>query len=821
MKIGQRLTASFLAISILPIVMISVYTYKEMSESFSKLSHTAGTSIKSASFNHMESIREIKSSSVKRYFDDHSKLVLTMAQNGYVIEAMKNLSASFKTFPDEVSVNHTKKTEMEDKLKSFYLTDFTAEYKSKNDSDSHANSLFDQVAKEDLLIQATYISENPNSLGHKELLYKSPVKTSYTKLHEKYHYYFHEIQTQYEFYDIFLLDPKTGKIIYSVFKELDFATSLNDGPYKDTNFATAYKKALLLKNNEMVMVDYKKYLPSYNAPASFVASPLYDGDKLIGILAAQFPIAELNEIMSERTGLGETGESYLVGPDYLMRSDSFLDKNRSVNNSFRHSKKGNVETDAVKRSFKGESGEAIIVNYNGNEVLSCYAPIKINSDITWALLVEIDNVEAMKDKAIIMAMGHQTTSKMKATMIIVGLITTVIVIIVSIFMVRSITKLLENNKELDAAKKRSEDASAAKSQFLANMSHEIRTPLNGIIVAAHLGAQSKSLKDSLEYNDIISYSSNALMTVVNDILDFTKIESGKLSIINNTTDIPLLLKNIYKLMYPLAEEKSIQLDFIIPENLHPYWETDETRFRQIVINLIGNAIKFTDEGKVVLKIKETESIFELTVTDTGIGISADRQAHIFEEFEQADTSITREFGGTGLGLAISVRLSQLLGGDLTVRSQLNKGSTFTLSLELTKAKKSVSKQSGKTYLFNNEKVLLCEDNKTNQLIASKVLKKLGLQVDIASNGQEGVHMFNEHEYSLIIMDIQMPVMDGLAATREIRQTNSTIPIIALTANVTIEDSQLCKNAGMNAFLTKPLNSTLLAKEIDKWLHQAS
>jgi signal transduction histidine kinase/CheY-like chemotaxis protein len=381
-------------------------------------------------------------------------------------------------------------------------------------------------------------------------------------------------------------------------------------------------------------------------------------------------------------------------------------------------------------------------------------------------------------------------------------------------------KLRENNEELDIAKKRSEEASSAKSRFLANMSHEIRTPLNGILGAAELGMQCKSLEDSIEYNEIISSSSNSLLGIINDILDFSKIEFGKLSVENKSVDIPAVLKNIYLLMYPIAEEKLIKLDFEIPDTLHSYWTTDETRLRQILINLIGNAIKFSEKGQVVLRVKETDNLFEFSVIDTGIGISKDRQAHIFEEFEQADTSTTRKFGGTGLGLAISKRLSQLLGGDLLVSSELNKGSTFTLSLELARSNQITSTKAAETYSFNNEKILLCEDNKTNQFIASKVLKNLGLDVDVANDGQEGIDQFKKNTYQLILMDMQMPVKSGLEAAKEIREIDEDIPIIALTANVTIEDNRLCKEAGMNSFLTKPLNSALLSAEINKWLNKS-
>ena len=379
--------------------------------------------------------------------------------------------------------------------------------------------------------------------------------------------------------------------------------------------------------------------------------------------------------------------------------------------------------------------------------------------------------------------------------------------------------LLIKNEELDKAKKRSEDASNAKSRFLANMSHEIRTPLNGIIGAAELSDQCKSLEDSIEYNEIILSSSRSLLDIINDILDFSKIESGKLSIEIKSTDIPDLLNNIYNLMVQVAKEKNLSLEFDIPDNFHSFWKTDETRLRQILVNLLGNAIKFTDKGSVKLILRNKEDSLEFIVKDTGVGISSDRLGTIFEEFEQADSSITRKFGGTGLGLAISKRLSQSLGGDIIVSSKLGEGSEFKLVLKLTKSECVVSKESPGNYSFNKEKILLCEDNKTNQLVASKVLRKMGLEVDVAGNGQEGLELYINGDYKLILMDMQMPVMDGLKAAKEIRKINQNIPIIALTANVTIEDHELCKEAGMNGFLTKPLNKVLLSSELNKWINK--
>ncbi|MCM8528796.1 MAG: ATP-binding protein [Lentisphaeraceae bacterium] len=379
------------------------------------------------------------------------------------------------------------------------------------------------------------------------------------------------------------------------------------------------------------------------------------------------------------------------------------------------------------------------------------------------------------------------------------------------------SSLLVKNKELDAAQKRSEEASKAKSNFLANMSHEIRTPINGILGASELGLQCESVEDFAEYNEIIHTSSQSLLDIINDILDFSKIESGKFSFEMKAADVGKMLKNIYKILIHSAEEKGLRFEFNIPENFHPYRMTDETRLRQILLNLLGNAIKFTNKGTVSLTVTQNADEVLFKVKDDGIGIAASRHDAIFKEFEQADSSTTREFGGTGLGLAISKKLSHLLGGDLTLSSELQKGSEFTLTLNLEKCEAPVKEKVEKVHMFEGEKILLCEDNRTNQVIATKILKKMGLEIDVAANGSEGLELFKENQYKLVLMDMQMPVMDGLEATRKIRQINTEIPVLALTANVTVEDNELCRQAGMNSFLTKPLNSNMLRSEIQKWL----
>jgi len=423
-----------------------------MDDGFKKIADTAGENFQDISFNQIKSIREIKSSSVKNYFEDRKKLVLTMSQNGFVVDAMKSFTSSFPKVKSELDLEDKKIQAMDARLLNFYEEEFGTKFERLNDKTDDLKNLkrmFRNIPSNDKIVQALYISENENPLGSKDLLYSTKLKCSYTDSHEKFHHYFHEVQKKYGFYDIFLLDPNDGKIVYSVFKELDFATSLIDGPYKDSNFAEAFKKATKLENNNIFMVDYQQYLPSFNAPASFATAPIYDQGELVGVLAVQFPIDKLNEIMSQRDGLKKTGESYLVGPDYLMRSDSYLDpENRSVESSFRNPQNGKVETDAVKEVFNGQSGERIIKDYNGNNVLSAFSPIRISDSITWALIVEIDEVEALLAKTEIVDLETNISSGVSKTLIVACVIVAILALVVSLLVIRSITRPLRKTVNL-------------------------------------------------------------------------------------------------------------------------------------------------------------------------------------------------------------------------------------------------------------------------------------------------------------------------------------------------------------------------------------
>jgi len=380
------------------------------------------------------------------------------------------------------------------------------------------------------------------------------------------------------------------------------------------------------------------------------------------------------------------------------------------------------------------------------------------------------------------------------------------------------------NNELYDKQFELEKANQYKSDFLANMSHEIRTPMNGVVGVAQLLEQTKLTRDQNHYVSTLLRSSNTLLTIIDDILDFSKVESGNLQIEMKPFELQRELREVCDLLRSQAKDKSIELNLIVP-NDPIYIIGDSTRLRQVLINLLGNAIKFTKEGVVSLKTiikhhSKTDIKLELVVTDTGIGIEEEKIKHIFDKFSQADSSTTRKFGGTGLGLAISRQLVELMGGKLNVVSTRGKGSEFSveLSMALSEKESLIISKDVKTLMLSGL-VLLVEDDKTNRMIAKKMLEQIGVDIITAENGLIAIELFEKNTVDLVLMDMQMPTMGGVEATEKIRSqfSSNTTPIIAMTANVLQEHRDLCFKAGMNDFLNKPINLQELQTTLSKYL----
>jgi signal transduction histidine kinase len=392
---------------------------------------------------------------------------------------------------------------------------------------------------------------------------------------------------------------------------------------------------------------------------------------------------------------------------------------------------------------------------------------------------------------------------------------------------KDVLLLRATKRELSRAWEQAEEASHAKSSFLANMSHEIRTPLNGISGALQLLEKELLSEDMQHYVQIIRSSSNLLMEIIDDVLDLSKIEAGRLELESSCFDPRKLGDELCDIVrYRLKDGVILHKQFekTIPGLLY----ADATRYRQIVLNLLSNAVKFTSSGEITLEMTfEGESgergWLITTVTDTGIGIPRERQEAIFHSFQQADISTTRQYGGSGLGLTICKRLTDMMGGVLSLESTPGTGSRFTVSIPVQSTAKEIQEAENEhagEACFPHASVLLVEDNRVNQIVTRKLLEKMGCRVQVAANGLQALELVTQETFDLVLMDCHMPEMNGYVATQKIRKIDGVspdLPIIALTAGVLAEDKQRCYDSGMNGYLAKPLETDALLKVLHTYL----
>ena len=385
-NLKTKLLLQFMMIGIIPMLVMGVLAYK-----------IASDSLQTAALAKLESVQQVKKAAVERYFNGIQNQLITFTNNKMIVDATQAFRQEFFDVTSSNELTSERIAEMKNELKSFYLGSYSVEYQKQNGEAPPILAKLDQLDDVGIALQYYYIQNNSHPLGSKHLLdFSESDSSSYSQTHGKIHPVVRQYLEKFGYYDIFIADIKTGHIIYSVFKELDYATSLIDGPYADTNFGRAFKAAAKASNADFItLVDYEQYSPSYEAPASFIASPIFDNGEKIGVALFQMPIDRLNAIMGERSGMGESGETILVGPDKLMRSDSHLDKdNRNVVSSFKNQENGLVNLEEVDLAISGKVGKGLSKNYLGQKVITSYAPVDVLG-LKWAFLAQMHAEEAL------------------------------------------------------------------------------------------------------------------------------------------------------------------------------------------------------------------------------------------------------------------------------------------------------------------------------------------------------------------------------------------------------------------------------------------
>lgn len=428
MKLRVSLIVSFLAAGLLPIVAVVFASSMIARSGLRQISTAARADLEKKAEDHLVALRDNKKAQIERYFNTIGDQMLTFSEDQMVVNAMRGFRESFGAYREEAEINDENVASKRQELATYYAGDFSNEYKQQNGALPNAEQYLNQLDDDSVVLQHAYIRANPHPLGSKHMLDTADEETQYGKLHRAVHPIVRNYLEKFGYYDIFLVDSETGDIVYSVFKELDYSTSLLNGPYAGTNFGRAFREANQAGNKDaVVLVDFEQYTPSYEAPASFIASPIFYNNEKIGVAIFQMPVDKISAIMNWRSGMGETGETYVVGPDKLLRCDTFRDQeNRTIVASFRNPELGSIDSEAAQAAIQGEEGVRIADNYLDERVLTAYAPVDLLG-LRWAILAEVTEEEAFLAARELEATGASANSKLLGWSIGIGAIAAVIV----------------------------------------------------------------------------------------------------------------------------------------------------------------------------------------------------------------------------------------------------------------------------------------------------------------------------------------------------------------------------------------------------------
>ncbi len=919
----------------------------------------------------LEAVRTARSHYLETYFEIIEEQMRTFARNNVTIEAIDTMTRAFHLVEQQEALEPEA---VDASLQRFYEEEFRPSREPTYPTwPGHDRYL--PASTSGRILQAKYIADNVYRLGQRHQLKAAVGEAEYHRLHNRYHPFAREFIQSFGYYDIFLFDVD-GNMIYSVMKEIDFGTNFLTGAFRDSNLAQAFRRASEATTVDSVaIVDFARYEPSYGARATFVAAPVFSYGRRLGVAAIQLPIDRVNDIMEERSGLGETGETILVGADKLMRSQSRFDDRASALETPVHSP-------AVDKALAGESGTVVETGYRGKEVLVSFGPIQVPG-LDWAMVAQIDMDEitapaiVLRNRIILVGIGlgllamliwqilarrwliaplnsllratervrdgnysqpvavvpsadeigrlsdafnHMSESiardiarreaaeeelraiidnvpaaiflrdldgrfiivnseyesiyrvtddsvrdrtlfdvfehdfaetfavhdrevigtkqvvERELTLIPAGADRTYLALKFpvlnpqgNVIAVGGVEYDITDRKALEEtmarAREAADEANRAKSEFLSNMSHELRTPLNGVLGYVQILERDDTLSE--EQRECLAAIDNCgkhLLALINDVLDLSRIESGRLEIDMRPSDLHAILRSVHDIVRPRAEQKGLDLQWAIAPEIPRHIVCDGPKLRQVLVNLLGNAIKFTAQGTVSLDVTEPEpGKLCMAVTDTGIGMTADELEVIFDAFKQVEGGKTE--GGTGLGLAISRRLSEALDGALEVKSEPGVGTTFCVTLPLLETEgigeielERATLDDAETLVLapgQSASVLIADDRDSNRDILKRLLHRAGFSTVEAKDGVEALERMAAQDFDLVLMDIRMPRMNGVEATRRIREKTTRRPaiVIAVSASVFPDSEVQFANAGFDDFIAKPLQASELFDKI--------
>ena len=837
MKLKSKLTLAFLLLSIGPFIFVTVLMF-----------YFFTIDMQEQALNHLISVRDIK----KTQIIDH-------------LETVKQRSHSFK------------------ETESFKLS-----FRRLNDAFLGLGEAIEARAR---IAQSLFVPGSGNQIAIKEEIESGGYGGPYYVQHEEHFSDYQNFIYQSDFNDVFLVNLD-GYIVYSFKKEKNFGINLHTEEFKDTPLAQVFYE--FLKQKELgtpldqifVFVDFQLDVVT-NSVVAYLGWPIISYGYISGLSIFQLPLDKINSIMEERAGLGKTGETYLVGKERLMLSNSYRAPEKlSVVTSFRHPEENTLESPSVKKSLDGKKGLDIVISYLNDSVLSAYAPLTIFGT-QWGLLAEITIDEADED-----------INRLKHWVLFIAFIFVIIITTIALFLSNSISrpvteltevaeviasgdlyqkiklnredelgrlaksfetmrdsirKQINNlnllNNKIEAQNEKLKRTDRIKDEFLANTSHELHTPINGIIGIADsmLEGVTGEITDPQRHNlSLIVNSGRRLSNLINDILDFSKLRHQDLKLHIKPLDMSVITHIVLMLSQTLVKNKDLRLLNLIKKDI-PAVDADENRIQQILYNLIGNAIKFTEQGEVSVSAEVREELLAITVSDTGIGIPREKYESIFKSFEQADGSNIRKYGGTGLGLSITRQLVELHGGQIWLESEPGKGSNFTFTIPLSKEEAqttellnessqitgiweitaetenlTVSAETNENQALTEgiRHILIVDDEPVNLQVLKNYLSLHHYSVYMVSHGQKALELIESgRRFDLVLLDIMMPGMSGYEVCQRLREKYSAdeLPILMATAKNRIEDLITGFRSGANDYLTKPFSKKELLARVESLL----